>query len=84
MFVRFCGVTFCNKLDLFEAIFNSKFVFPSRTTIPTPSLGPGTNVIKLFTVVNYELASLFYLVYYLWTRPGAYPRLENLKSVSLR
>jgi len=52
---------------------------------------PGANVIQLFTVVIYNfcnkmesllLASLSTLVYRLWVRPGAYPRVEYLEGVS--
>jgi hypothetical protein len=55
-------------------------------------LRPGANVIKLFTVVNYNfrdkldcllLVSLSRLVYCLWVRPGAYARVEHLKGASL-
>jgi hypothetical protein len=53
---------------------------------------PWVNVIKPFTAVSYKfinkigclhLASLCKLVYCLWERPGAYPRVEHLKGVSL-
>jgi len=55
---------------------------------------PGRNVIKLFKAANSQmfvisqsvlsLASLSSLVYCLWARPGAYPRLEHLKWKGLR
>jgi hypothetical protein len=53
---------------------------------------PGTNVIKLFTTVivkfynkleRLSLAGLSSLFYCLRVRPGAYPRVEHLKDVSL-
>jgi hypothetical protein len=55
-------------------------------------VGPGANVTKLFTAVIYgyrnkleclSLASLSSLVYFMWARPGAYPRVEHLKDASL-
>jgi hypothetical protein len=55
-------------------------------------LGSDANVIKLFTIESYEfrkkleflsLASLSSLVYFLWARPGAYPKAEHLKGSSI-
>ncbi len=52
------------------------------------TLSPRSNVIKLFMDVNnklycFSLASCSSLVYCLWARPGAYPRVEHLKGSSI-
>ncbi len=56
------------------------------------TMTPRTNVIKLFTAVSNEfpnklecclLSSLSSQAYCLRARPGAYPRVEHLKGVSL-